>query len=174
MKRSPLPLRSLPPAPRNPSSSRAPVISEFGTTRPVGWNCTISMSLRGAPTCSASAMPSAALSAEQAMTLYMVGPPPMARRVARLRTAVKPPRRMSSEEAAVTALQLHHQPRRLGDEPPHQLLVVDPSPAYHRVEKVGVDGVGLREHGVVAALDHAGAARAPEQSLHHQGHRKVG
>src|SRR5262252_6625720 len=87
MKRSPWPFKSLPPAPRSPSSRRAPVISEFGTTRPVGWNCTISKSLTGAPARRASAMPSAALSAEQAMTLYMVGPPPMARRVARLRTA---------------------------------------------------------------------------------------
>src|SRR5262247_2410065 len=102
MKRSPWPFKSLPPAPRSPSSRRAPVISEFGTTRPVGWNCTISMSLTGAPARRASAMPSAALSAEQAITRYMVGPPPMARRVARLRTAVKPPRRMSSTSAPPT------------------------------------------------------------------------
>ncbi len=99
MKRSPLPLSSLPPAPRSPSSSSAPVMSEFGTTRPVGWNCTISMSLTGAPARNASAMPSAALSAEQAMTRYIVGPPPIARRVARLRTAVKVPRRMSRRSA---------------------------------------------------------------------------
>ncbi len=47
-------------------------------------------------------MPSAALSAEQAMTLYMVGPPPMASSVARLRTAMNPPRRTSRTSAPPT------------------------------------------------------------------------
>ena len=57
-------------------------------------------------------MPSEDLSAEHAMTLYMVGPPPIARRIARLRTTTKVPRRMSSSSApadlaAVAAQQLH-------------------------------------------------------------------
>src|SRR5215813_1693891 len=86
-------------------------------------------------------------------------------RLAGERLLVDAPVGMPNEEAPVTALQLQHPPRRCGDKRPHELLVVDPSAAYHCVEKVGVDGVGLREHGVVAALDHAGAARPPEQSL---------
>jgi hypothetical protein len=47
-------------------------------------------------------MPSEDLSAEQAITLYMVGPPPIARRMARLRTTTKVPRRMSSRSAPPT------------------------------------------------------------------------
>src|SRR3989442_1263196 len=99
MKRSPVPLSRRPPAPRRPSSRSAPVMSNFGTNGPVGWNCTISMARRRTPALRASAMPSAALSAEHAMTLYIVGPPPMASSVARARTARKPPRRMSRRRA---------------------------------------------------------------------------
>src|SRR5712692_10195517 len=66
MNRSPSPLRRWPPAPRSPSSNKAPVMSEPGITSPVGWNCTISMSRRDRPARYASAMPSAALSAEHA------------------------------------------------------------------------------------------------------------
>jgi len=36
MNRSPAPFSSRPPAPRNPSSRSAPVISELGITSPVG------------------------------------------------------------------------------------------------------------------------------------------
>jgi hypothetical protein len=77
------------------------------------------------------------------------------------------------EEAAVAAFQLQHPARRFGHERPHQLLVVDPSPTRERVEKVGVDGIGRGEHGVVAALNHARAAGAPEQALDHHGDREM-
>src|SRR5262249_36104570 len=80
-----------PTAPRSPSPRSAPVMSEPGTTRPVGWNWTISMSRRGAPARKARAIPSAALSAEQAITRYIVGPPPQARRVARALASTVPP-----------------------------------------------------------------------------------
>src|SRR5919106_1817291 len=99
MNRSPRPLRRWPPAPRSPSSSSAPVMSEPGMTRPVGWNCTISMSRSERPARYASAMPSADLSAEQAMTRYIVGPPPIASSVARARATMNLPRRMSSSRA---------------------------------------------------------------------------
>src|SRR5213075_703311 len=80
---------------------------------------------------------------------------------------------MAVEEAAVAALQLEHPARRLRHERPHQLLVVDPSPARQRVEKVGVDGIRRGEHGVVATLHHARAAGAAEQALDHDGDREM-
>ncbi len=50
MKRSPLPSSRYPPAPRKPSSSTVPVMRVCGpASRPVGWNCTISMSRSGRP-----------------------------------------------------------------------------------------------------------------------------
>ena len=49
-------------APRSPSSSNAPLSREPGTTMPVGWNCTISMSIRCAPQRYAIATPSIAFS----------------------------------------------------------------------------------------------------------------
>src|SRR6266545_2384624 len=133
------------------------------------------MSLSLAPARSASAMPSADLSAEQAMIRYMVGPPPMASSVARLRTTTKSPRRTSSssappvEEAAVLRLELEHALRSFGDQRPDQLLIVDPAAALKRVEKMRVERIGLAEHGIVAALDHARAARAAEQTLDDNG-----
>src|SRR5439155_700827 len=69
------------------------------------------------------------------------------------------------EEAAVARFELEHSPGRLHDQRPHELLVVDPAAARERVEEVRVERVGRRQHGVVAALHHARAARAPQQSL---------
>src|SRR5437667_86136 len=147
MNRSPSPLRSWPPAPRRPSSSSAPVISEPGITSPVGWNWIISMSRSARPARYASAMPSAALSAEHAITRYIVGPPPIASSVARALTAKKRPVRTSRIPAPV-----------------------------ERVGEVRLERVGRREHGVVAALHHARAARAAEESLDHDadGQRRRG
>src|SRR5437867_4195460 len=138
MNRSPSPFLRWPPAPRSPSSSKAPVMSEPGITSPVGWNCTISMSRRDRPARYASAMPSAALSAEHAITRYIVGPPPVARSVTRAASAMKRPVRMSRTSAPA---------------------------ARRRVEQVRLEGVGLGEDRVVAALHHAGAAGAPEEPL---------
>src|SRR5207244_1760031 len=157
MYRSPRPLRRCPPAPRSPSSRSAPVIRESGITSPVGWNWTISMSRSGSPARYASAIPSAALSAEHATTLYMVGPPPIVRLPGE-RLLMDPSLGGSVEEAAVARLELEHPPGRLHDQGPHELLVVDPAAAGERVEKVRVERVGLGEHGVVAALHHARAA----------------
>src|SRR5229473_1775202 len=154
MNRSPGPLRRCPPAPRSPSSSKAPVMSEPGITRPVGWNWTISMSRRDRPARYASAMPSAALSAEHAITRYIVGPPPVARSVTRAATAMKRPVRMSRTSAPAA----RPAPWRFGDERPDELLVVDEAAARERVEQVRLEGVGLGEDRVVAALHHAGAA----------------
>ena len=54
-----------PPEPRKPSSSTVPVMRVPGpASRPVGWNCTISMSRSGSPARSAIAMPSHDLSPE--------------------------------------------------------------------------------------------------------------
>ena len=50
--------------------------------RPVGWNCTISMSRSGRPARSAIAMPSQDLSPDGVWYLYIVGPPPVASSVA--------------------------------------------------------------------------------------------
>src|SRR5437667_433284 len=98
MNRSPSPFLRWPPAPRSPSSSKAPVMSEPGITSPVGWNCTISMSRRDRPALYASAMPSAALSAE-----HLVGDVAAAReRVEQLRLA-----RVGLGEDRVVAA-LHH------------------------------------------------------------------
>src|SRR6266568_3974032 len=203
MNRSPSPFLRWPPAPRSPSSSKAPVMSEPGITSPVGWNCTISMSRRDRPARYASAMPSAALSAEHAITRYIVGPPPVARSVTRAATAMKRPVRMSrtsapaarpaSSRSSSTARHssspvmfgrawvcsarrfMISMPVRsplwivrswlFGDERPDELLVVDEAAARERVEQVRLEGVGLGEDRVVAALHHAGAAGAPEEPL---------
>src|SRR3990170_817501 len=218
MKRSPRPFSSRPPAPRRPSSRSAPVISEPGTTRPVGWNWIISMSRSGSPARYASAMPSAALSAEHAMTLYIVGPPPVASRVAReldraallegadvaahedlLRESVHDldagevalvhravvrlagegllvdaPVGPAVEEAAVARLELEHASRRLPDERPRELLVVDPAAARERVAEVRLELVGRGQHRVVAALHHARAAGAAQQALDDDGDGQPG
>ena len=47
-------------------------------SRPVGWNCTISMSRSGSPARSAIARPSQLLSPDGVWYLYIVGPPPVA------------------------------------------------------------------------------------------------
>ncbi len=201
-------------------------MSEPGMTRPVGWNWTISMSRSSRPARQARARPSADLSAEQAITLYIVGPPPIASSVARPPTATSSPRRTSStrdgpallehadvrtrpdllaetvhdldageiaamdravvalprerllvdaavrrtvEEAAVARLQLQHATGRLAHERPHELLIVDPAPALEGVAQVGLERIGRGEDGVVAALDHARAARAPQEPLDDDG-----
>jgi len=77
------------------------------------------------------------------------------------------------EKAAVATFQLQHAPRRLGDESPDELLVVDPAAARQGVEEVRIEGVGRGEHGVVAALDHPRAAGAAEQPFDDDGHRQV-
>src|SRR6266446_7472239 len=128
-------------------------------------------------------MPSAALSAEQATTLYMVGPPPIASKVALVdrpivrltgeRLLMDPSPGRPIEEAAVARLELEHPRRSFHDEGPHELLVVDPAAAGERVEEVRVERVGLGEHGVVAALHHARAAGAAQQSLDDDGDRKA-
>ena len=81
--------------------------------------------------------------------------------------------RVAVEEAAVAAFQLQDAPRRLGDEGPDELLVVDPAAARQGVVEVRVEGVGGGEHGVVAALDHPRAAGAPEQPLDDDGHGEM-
>ncbi len=63
MKRCPAPFSRWPPAPRRPSSSTVPVMRvPSPASRPVGWNCTISMSRSGRPARSAMASPSIDLS----------------------------------------------------------------------------------------------------------------
>ena len=78
------------------------------------------------------------------------------------------------EEAAVARLQLQHAARGLAAQRPHHLLIVDPSPALQRVGEVGVQRIGGGEYRVVAALDHARAARAAEQALDDHGHAERG
>ena len=63
--------------------------------RPVGWNCTISMSRSVRPARSAIAMPSQVLSPEGVWYLYMVGPPPVASSTACACTSTNSPLRMS-------------------------------------------------------------------------------
>ena len=245
MKRSPRPLRRWPPAPRSPSSSSAPVISEPGMTSPVGWNWTISMSRSGEPRTvgerdpvgglvgragddlvhggpaahrqqrgpraharegpvrmsSTSAPAARARVVEQ--QLHARGTPPGTVTFARGATCsasrfmismpvrsplwigavvalagerllVDAPLGRAIEEAAVARLQLQHAPRRLRDQRPHQLLVVDEAAALQRVGQVGVERVGRGEDRVVAALDHARAAGAAEQPLHDDGHSSDG
>src|SRR3989442_5101779 len=69
------------------------------------------------------------------------------------------------EEAAVAPFELERASWRFGDERPDELLVVDEAAARERVEQVRLEGVGLGEDRVVAALHHAGAAGAPEEPL---------
>src|ERR687897_303793 len=57
MNRLPSLLRSTPPSPRTPSVTRMPR-TLGGQTMPVGWNCTISMSIRSAPASRPMLMPS--------------------------------------------------------------------------------------------------------------------
>ena len=64
-------------------------------SRPVGWNCTISMSRSGSPARSAMARPSQLLSPEGVWYLYIVGPPPVASSTALARTNTYSPVRMS-------------------------------------------------------------------------------
>ena len=63
MKRSPFAFFSVPPSPRTPSVTRMPR-TLGGQTIPVGWNWTISMSIRSAPASNASVMPSPVYSQE--------------------------------------------------------------------------------------------------------------
>ncbi len=96
MKRCFWPLSRWPPAPRRPSSSTVPVMRvPVPASRPVGWNCTISMSRSGRPARSAIARPSQVLSPEGVWYLYMVGPPPVASSTALACTKTKAPSRMS-------------------------------------------------------------------------------
>ena len=63
MNRLPSELRSTPPSPRTDSVTRMP-FTDGGQTMPVGWNCTNSMLISGAPASSASAWPSPVYSQE--------------------------------------------------------------------------------------------------------------
>ncbi len=62
---------ALPRAPCRSSACPVPA------SRPVGWNCTISMSRSASPARSAIAMPSQLLSPDGVWYLYIVGPPPV-------------------------------------------------------------------------------------------------
>ena len=74
----------------SPSSSNPPVAMESPTSRPVGWNCSISMSTKVAPARHAIAIPSPDFSSDGDEIRYMVAPPPVASRVALARTAIDP------------------------------------------------------------------------------------
>jgi len=78
------------------------------------------------------------------------------------------------EQTAVARLQLEYATGRLRHQPPHQLLVVDPAAAVERVGQMRLERVGGREHGVVAALHHAGAAGAAEEPFDHDRNRERG
>ena len=69
------------------------------------------------------------------------------------------------EEAAEGVLHLEDALRRLGDQGPGQLLIVYQAAAPDRVVVMPVERIVLVQDGVVAALDHAGAAALAEQAL---------
>ena len=86
---------------------------------------------------------------------------------------VDPPLARPVEEAAVAPLELERAARRLGDERPDKLLVVDEAAARERVEQVRLERVGLGEDRVVATLDHAGAAGPPEEPFDDHRHAEL-
>src|SRR6266508_3285596 len=79
MKRRPSAFLSVPPSPRTPSVTSIPR-TLAGQTIPVGWNCTISMSIRSAPAFSASATASPVPSHELEVIFQHLPMPPVAER----------------------------------------------------------------------------------------------
>ena len=69
------------------------------------------------------------------------------------------------EEAAEGVLHLEDALRRLRDQGPGQFLIVYQAAAPDRVVVMLVERIVLVQDGVVAALDHAGAAALAEQAL---------
>ena len=82
MKRFPWLFLSVPPSPRTPSVTRRPR-TLGGQTIPVGWNWTISMSMRSAPASRAIAIPSPVYSHEFDVIFQLFPTPPVARTTAR-------------------------------------------------------------------------------------------
>src|SRR5439155_1838793 len=87
-------------------------MSDPGMTRPVGWNWIISMSRSVSPARHASAMPSEALSAEHAKIRYIVGPPPIASRVARARSTRNAGALVEHEGAGAASVRIERQLHR--------------------------------------------------------------
>src|SRR5207249_1425007 len=73
------------------------------------------------------------------------------------------------EEAAISVLQLDDAHGSLVDQDPGQLLVVDEAAAFYRIGEVHLEGVARVEDGVVATLDHAGAAALGDEALDDDG-----
>ena len=77
------------------------------------------------------------------------------------------------EEAAPAVLQLDDAFDRAFDQPPGEILVVQPLAAFDRVHEVAFERVTRSQRHVVSALDHAGAAALAEQAFHRDGDLEV-
>ena len=78
------------------------------------------------------------------------------------------------EEAADARLELVDDARRVVDERPGELLVVEELAALERVLEMQIDRVARIEHGVVAALDHPRAAGPADRALADDGDLQLG
>jgi hypothetical protein len=72
------------------------------------------------------------------------------------------------EQASHPVLEFAHDPRRLADERPREVLIIEKPAAADRILEVSLDGVVFAEHDVVAALDHPSAAALAEHALRNE------